>query len=91
MKIIFLMIKLISLSIFLSLGGCIHIPKPIFYPKPIFLKLPEKPLVDKVSYDDLKCLSSDTLSTLLRRDKDIKEYVMKLESLIEANNNESKM
>ena len=49
---------------------------------PIQLELPSKPDVPKIKGSDLKCLSENTRSQLLERDKIIKGYISDLETTI---------
>ena len=59
--------------------------KEVVY-SPVKLSMPNKPVLPKISSDELSCLSNETKVTLLARDKLQKGYIIDLESVIEGNN-----
>lgn len=48
------------------------------------LMLPERPALPAIKADDLKCLSDEAFASIIRRDRERKEYAETLEAIIQS-------
>lgn len=64
----------------LVLAGCA--PKVVYQQTPIYA--PERPALPRIAGETLQCLSDETYTAIIERDRELKLYSETLEALIEA-------
>ena len=77
--------RISSLTILLAssiwLAGCATVR-----PVPVTLPLPPRPVLTPVTASQVQCLSPDTYTVLVNRERSLRTWGLRLEAIIEANN-----
>lgn len=77
-----------TIIIVIIIAGCAPTVETVYVTNP--LTRPERPVLPKISGQDLQCVSKDTYQKLYDRQRLIVEYAVTLEAIIDSTKNETR-